>query len=153
MKKILLGFVMAFILAGCGDLTSSGSDAVDLGGFPSFNGSSSGSNECYLNMGNITIEQNKTEVIVENAFICGYISNIDVSFENDTNNLFLVNGETKYTRNVNSGFGAEESPVSLTFSINPESTFNETTTANVLVKYMNNNFDFITNKYQITAIK
>lgn len=149
MKKIFLSILLVFGLFGCSSDLTETPDLLDLSG----SGSSIGFGECVLDMKDIVFEQGVTSVPVENVLVCSGTSNLRIYFEKDANKLFLIEGAEDFQRNVNSGIGSISSPVSVTFSINPEATFTETQSATIIVEYYNKDWKSIQNEYTITAIK
>ncbi len=121
--------------------------------------------ECVFNMNDIVFEKGVTSIKIDNAIECSGYPLFQVTFSDP---YFLVEGSYGITSHVNSGFGGYKddnttypvlnSPISLTFSINPKATITETHSAVIIMRYhtidLSTQSTITTEKeYKITAIK
>lgn len=143
MKKILFSFIALFLLAGCGDLTSKPS-------VPDYPGVDLDGGDCNIALENVTLDYTiQTPQTKRFTFNCGgSISWVGIYFENDTDDLFLVNGEQRWERNL------IYNTYNIDFSLNQSVDYSlvSNKTAKLILKYYNKNWDMIIKEYTITAI-
>ena len=96
----------------------------------------------------------QSEFTIENAVKCNGSSNVNVSFNGENAEYFLVNGKSELSYNLNNGVNQGNS-LSLTFSTSPEAdTMQETISATIILKISNySTMKKFNQEYTITRLK